>query len=179
MVLPGCKQQHVTPYSRPSRAVHCVRPHRPCFDAEYGAESGRTRWAEIEPMLMIRPRRCGFMMRRASRVQRNGPVRFTAITLFQASSESSSSGPPSNAPALLTSKSSRLNSRRTMLEHLRDIAFACDVRDVRAALVARRANLLLSRRWPASLRCAMRAQDSLLPQQTLVQSRGRCLGSRR
>ncbi len=57
--------------------------------------------------LMMRPLRCGFMIRSASRVHKNGPRKFTASTFSQAASDSSSNGPPSNTPALLTRISSR------------------------------------------------------------------------
>ena len=43
------------PNSLPSSAVDFVRPTRPCFVAVYGAESKRGIWAEMLPMLMIRP----------------------------------------------------------------------------------------------------------------------------
>ena len=36
----------------------------PCLLVLYGAEPGRTRWAEMEPMLMMRPPPCFFMMRK-------------------------------------------------------------------------------------------------------------------
>ena len=62
-------------------------------------------------MLMMRPPPWRFMMGMASRAQRNGPVRFTARTFCQVASDSSSNGPPSNAPELLMSTSTRPNSR--------------------------------------------------------------------
>src|SRR3954447_15637772 len=49
--------------ARPSRAVDFVRPVMACLVAVYGAEFGRGVWAEIEPLLMIRPPRgdCAFI----------------------------------------------------------------------------------------------------------------------
>src|SRR4051812_33542017 len=102
-MLPGLRQQTVTPYSRPSRAATWLRPHKPCLEAEYAALLGRTRLEEIEPMLIIRPARCCFMIASAALVQTNGPRRLVAITRSQASIGKASRGPPSNAPALLTS----------------------------------------------------------------------------
>src|SRR5689334_19557512 len=69
-------------YLRPSSDVDRVRPVIACFVAVYGAEFGRGTYAEIDPLLMIRPPRgvCAFMMRNASWVQRNAPVRFTFTT---------------------------------------------------------------------------------------------------
>lgn len=70
----------------------------------------RGRCAEMEPMFRTRPRLRGFMRRKASRVQRNAPVRHAPITLSHASSDNSSTGPPSKAPALLISRSTGPNS---------------------------------------------------------------------
>ena len=44
-------------YFRPSSDVDLVRPVIACLVAVYGAEFGRGAWAEIEPLLMIRPPR--------------------------------------------------------------------------------------------------------------------------
>src|SRR5258707_3898300 len=69
-------------YFRPSRAMDFVRPVIPCLAAVYGAELGRGTWAEIEPLLMIRPPRgCWlFMILKASCVHRNAPVRLVSNT---------------------------------------------------------------------------------------------------
>ena len=55
-------------YFRPSSAVDLVRPVTACLVDVYGAEFGRGVWAEIDPLLMIRPPRgvCAFMIRIAS-----------------------------------------------------------------------------------------------------------------
>jgi hypothetical protein len=71
---------------------------------------GRGTWAEIEPLLMMRPPRgsCAFMTRYAACAHRNAPVRFVSTTAFQSSTASSSSGAEGpNVPALLKSTSSR------------------------------------------------------------------------
>src|SRR5260370_1196673 len=74
-------------YFRPSSAVDLVRPRIACFVDVYGAEFGRGTWAEIEPLLMMRPPRGFwlFMILKASCVQRNAPVRFVSTTDFQSS----------------------------------------------------------------------------------------------
>ena len=43
------------PYARPSSAVALVSPVMACLVAVYASERGRGAWAEIEPLLMIRP----------------------------------------------------------------------------------------------------------------------------
>src|SRR4051794_39740759 len=60
-------------------------------------------------MLTIAPPPCSRISGAAALVQRNGPVRLTASTLLQSSSEVSSSGANTAIPALLTSASSRPN----------------------------------------------------------------------
>ena len=67
-------------YLRPSSDVDLVRPVMACLVAVYGAEFGRGAWAEIEPLLMIRPPRgsWSFISRNASCVQRKAPVRLTS-----------------------------------------------------------------------------------------------------
>ena len=100
-------------YARPSSDVDLVRPVTACFAAVYGAESGRGTLAEIEPLLMIRPPRGDwrFMMRNASCVQRNVPVRLVSThgrPLLERR------GPRAarrarRCPALLNSRSSRPN----------------------------------------------------------------------
>src|SRR5262249_15464066 len=110
--LPTSICPHATSYLRPSRAVDFVRPVMACLLAVYGAEYGRGVCAEMEPLLMIRPPRgvCSFISRIASCVQRNVPVRFTAITRLHCSNERSSSGTGgAPLPALLNKTSSRPN----------------------------------------------------------------------
>src|SRR6185437_5959618 len=111
--------------ARPSSDVDLVRPVIACLVAVYAIECGRGECAEIEPLLMMRPP-CGCwfrITRNASRVQRNAPVRFTATTLFHASSSRASMstlGAP--IPALLNSRSSRPCLSTTALKRLRTLA---------------------------------------------------------
>jgi hypothetical protein len=81
-------------YLRPSRAVDFVRPVTACLVAVSDAEPGRGACAASDPLLMMRPPGMSwlFMMRNASCVQRNIPVRFTATTCFHCSYVRSSSG---------------------------------------------------------------------------------------
>ena len=74
-------------YLRPSSEVDLVRPVMACLVDVYGAESGRGTWAEIEPLLMIRPPigSWAFIMLMACWVQRNVPVRFVSTTRCQSS----------------------------------------------------------------------------------------------
>ena len=107
---------HAMSYARPSSDVDFVSPVMACFVAVYGAENGRGEVAEMEPLLMIRPPRgvWSCMIRNASCVQRNAPVRLVSTTAFQRSRERSSSGTGgAPMPALLTSRSSRPNRSRT------------------------------------------------------------------
>src|SRR5712671_2853197 len=69
-------------YLRPSSDVDLVKPVIACFVAVYGAEFGLGEWADIEPLLTIRPPRgCWlFMSLIASWVQRKVPVRLTSTT---------------------------------------------------------------------------------------------------
>src|SRR6266545_1382588 len=71
-------------YFRPSRAMDLVRPVIACLAAVYGAELGRGTWAEIEPLLMMRPPRgrWSFMILKASCVHKNAPVRHVSATDF-------------------------------------------------------------------------------------------------
>ena len=80
--LPMSIWPQAMPYARPSRAIDLVRPVMACLVAVYGAEFGRGAWAEIEPLLMMRPPAgdCRFMRRIASCAHRNEPVRFTSTT---------------------------------------------------------------------------------------------------
>src|SRR5713101_559263 len=97
-------------YLRPSSDVALVSPVTACLVAVYGAERGRGAWAEIEPLLMMRPPRgsWSFMSRNASCVHRNMPVRFTSTTAFHCSKVTSSSGTAgAPRPALLKRMSSR------------------------------------------------------------------------
>src|SRR5712691_10524965 len=75
-----------------------------------GRRAGRGACAASDPLLMMRPPRGSwlFMMRNASCVQRNIPVRFTATTCFHCSYVRSSSGARGPAvPALLKRTSTR------------------------------------------------------------------------
>ena len=99
-----------TSWARPSSATDLVKPVTACLVAVYGAEKGRGVWAETDPLLMMRPPRGSwrFMIRSASRVQRNMPVRLTSTTLCHCSRERSSSGAGGTLPpALLKSTSKR------------------------------------------------------------------------
>src|SRR5260221_10676194 len=99
-------------YLRPSNAVDLVRPVIACFVAVYGAEFGRGAWAEIEPLLMIRPPRGRwvFISRKASWVHRKTPVRLTRTTWFHSAwVNSSRSRPLPNMPELLNTGSIRHN----------------------------------------------------------------------
>src|SRR5512139_2585961 len=71
-------------YLRPSSDVDLVSPVIACLVDVYGAEFGRGAWAEIEPLLMMRPPRgfWSFISRNASWVQRKAPVRLMSTTLF-------------------------------------------------------------------------------------------------
>jgi hypothetical protein len=64
------------------------------------------RTAEIEVMLTIAPPPCSRIKGTAALVQMNGPVRLTASTRFQSSSDVCISGANTATPALLTSASS-------------------------------------------------------------------------
>src|SRR5258708_74622 len=80
--LPMSIWLHAMSYLRPSRDVDLVKPVIACFVAVYGAEFGLGAWADMEPLLTIRPPRGSwrFMILIASWVQRKAPVRFTATT---------------------------------------------------------------------------------------------------
>jgi hypothetical protein len=45
----------VMSYARPSSAVLLVKPVIACFEHVYGEECGRGTWADIEPLLIMRP----------------------------------------------------------------------------------------------------------------------------
>src|SRR5438445_9701929 len=99
-------------YLRPSSEDDLVRPVMACFVAVYGAEFGRGAWAEMEPLLTIRPPRgCWFFMTLiASCVQRKAPVRFASTTDFHCSKVTSSRGTGgAPEPALLNRRSNRPN----------------------------------------------------------------------
>src|SRR5439155_22240405 len=89
--------------------VGLVRRVIACLVDVYGAELGRGVWAEIEPLLMIRPPRgfWSFMILKASCVHRNEPVRLVSTTAFHCSTLRSSSRPAAPMPALLNRRSSR------------------------------------------------------------------------
>src|SRR5215813_11085470 len=97
-------------YFRPSKAVDLVRPVIACFVAVYAAEFGRGVWAEIEPLLMIRPPLGDwrFISAIARWAHRKAPVRLVSTTRRQRSNVSSSSGTAgAPIPALLNSRSMR------------------------------------------------------------------------
>ena len=96
-------------YLRPSSESDLVSPVMACLVDVYGAEFGRGAWAEIEPLLMMRPPRgdCSFICRNAACAHRNEPVRLMSTTLFHCSRVRSSNGPPALMPALLNSRSTR------------------------------------------------------------------------
>src|SRR3989442_357676 len=99
-------------YLRPSRDVDLVKPVIACFVAVYGAEFGLGAWAEMDPLLTIRPPRGSwlFMSLIASCVQRKAPVRLTSTTEVHCSKVTSSSGTGgAPEPALLKRRSNRPN----------------------------------------------------------------------
>src|SRR5918999_3338976 len=108
-------------YGRPSSAMDFVRPVIACLVAVYAALPGRGTWAEIEPLLMIRPP-CGRWARiaaNASRAQRKDPVRLVATVDVQSATAISSTLPDGpNVPALLTSRSTRPQRSRTAAKRL-------------------------------------------------------------
>src|SRR5216683_974113 len=98
--LPISIWPHAMSYLRPSRDVDLVKPVIACFVAVYGAEFGLGAWADMEPLLTIRPPRGSwlFMILIASWVQRNAPVRLAPMTELHTSYVRSSSG-TGGAPA--------------------------------------------------------------------------------
>src|SRR5919198_3508243 len=95
-------------YLRPSNEVDLVRPVMACLVAVYGAELGRGAWAEIEPLLMMRPPRGSwfFISLNACWMHRKVPVRLTPTTSCHCSKERSSSGIGGGpGPALLNRRS--------------------------------------------------------------------------
>src|SRR6266508_4263604 len=110
--LPTSTCPRAMSYFRPSREVDFVRPVIACFVDVYATELGLGAWAEMEPLLMMRPPLgCWlFMILKASCVQRNEPVRLMSTTAFHRSYGRSSSGTGgAPMPALLKSRSSRSN----------------------------------------------------------------------
>src|SRR5580693_5400000 len=83
-------------YGRPSSEIDLVRPVIPCLVTVYPTERGRGVWAEIEPLLMIRPPagRCAFIIATAWCAHRNEPVRLVATIDCQPSGVTSSTAPP-------------------------------------------------------------------------------------
>jgi hypothetical protein len=55
--LPMSIWPHAISWARPSSEADFVSPVTPCLVAVYGAEKGRGRSAETDPLLMIRPLR--------------------------------------------------------------------------------------------------------------------------
>ena len=99
---------HVMPKRLPSSDSDLVSPVIACLVDVYGALLGLGPWAEIDPLLMIRPPggSCAFISRNACRAHRNEPVRFTSTTRCQSSTSSSSIGTGgATVPALLNSRS--------------------------------------------------------------------------
>ena len=101
-------------YLRPSSEVDLVSPVMACLVAVYGAELGRGTWAEIDPLLMIRPPRGSGLHhpeRRLRAEERAGQVDVDDVsaTARTVSSSNGTGGAP--MPALL--KSSRAD--RTVL----------------------------------------------------------------
>src|SRR5262245_36042947 len=99
-------------YLRPSREAAFVRPVTACLVEVYGEEFGRGAWAEIDPLLMIRPPRGFwlFMILKASCVHRKTPVRLMSTTVFHCSYVRSSRGTGgAPVPALLNTTSRRPN----------------------------------------------------------------------
>src|SRR5436309_5720106 len=96
-------------YLRPSSEVDLVRPVIACLVAVYGAECGRGAWADMEPLLTIRPPRgCWlFMTLIASWVQRNAPVRFASTTDFLLSDSLTAGARPRRLPVSLFEKAGR------------------------------------------------------------------------
>ena len=74
-------------YFLPSSEVDLVRPVIACLVAVYGAELGRGTWAEMDPLLMMRPPLGSwpFMSLNASCVHRKAPVRLMSTTDFHCS----------------------------------------------------------------------------------------------
>src|SRR5438094_947961 len=79
--LPMSIWPHAMSYLRPSSDADLVKPVIACFVAVYGAEFGRGAWADMEPLLTIRPPRgCWlFISLNASCVQRKAPVRMATF----------------------------------------------------------------------------------------------------
>src|SRR5262245_48522129 len=75
---------HAMSYLRPSSVVGLVSPVMACLAAVSGDELGRVACAEIEPLLIMRPPcgLCAFINLKASRVQRNAPVKQVSTTDF-------------------------------------------------------------------------------------------------
>ena len=74
-------------YLRPSSEMRFGQAGDGVLGRRVGAELGRGAWAEIEPLLMMRPPRgsCAFIMRIASCAHRNAPVRLASTTAFHCS----------------------------------------------------------------------------------------------
>src|SRR6476661_125561 len=109
-------------YFLPSSDPDLVNPVIACLVAVYGAELGRGACAEIEPLLMMHPPRgCWlFIMRNASCMHRNTPVRLMSTTVFHCSTlKSSRLMPGAPTPALLNSRSRRPNVSLTLANSAR------------------------------------------------------------
>src|SRR6266853_5607774 len=90
-------------YLRPSSELTLVRPVTPCLVAVYGAEFGRGAWAEIDPLLMMRPPFgvWAFMILNASCEHRKTPVRLALTTVCHWSYVRSSNGTGGAPPPAL------------------------------------------------------------------------------
>src|SRR5215813_2300768 len=113
---------HAMSYLRPSSEVDLVSPVIACFVAVYGAEFGLGAWAEIEPLLMMRPPlgSWAFIWRNASCVHRKAPVKLVLTAECHWSYVRSSSGTEGeNWPALLNRRSSLPNSSFVLVKTAR------------------------------------------------------------
>src|SRR5829696_4922434 len=91
-------------YGRQSSEMLFVSPVIACLVAVYGADLGLGAWAEIDPLLMMRPPcgSCDFIIRTASCAHRKEPVRLTFTTVLHCSNVMSSKGTAGAfVPALL------------------------------------------------------------------------------
>src|SRR5512146_793385 len=94
LALPMSIWPQAMSYLRQSRESDLVSPRTACLVAVYGAEWGRGAYAEIDPLLMIRPPRgsWAFISLMACCAHRNAPVRLVSTTLFHIRTSRSSIG---------------------------------------------------------------------------------------
>src|SRR3954470_16587940 len=160
--LPMSICPHAMSYGRPSSAVAFVSPVTACLVAVYAAARGLGACAAIDPLLMIRPPcgRCLRITRKASRVHRKTPVRFTATTACHSGNGTSSrsrAGAP--MPALLTRRSSRPYRSTTASNNSRTLPSS--LTSVGAAYRAQG--------WPAPSRTTWSSASRLRPASATVQ----------